>query len=263
MTRQPLVDAPTAVAGAALLLAAAGLYGAVWSMDLSLRKAAVPPRRPLYQMPDRLGPFRKASSRELSHALADELGTDRHLVRTYRAPRAAGPAEGVRLLIGYYTGWADARPRVPDRLFLVGGESGESAGTLDYRPASSRGSAGGADAGPGVPPPLALPDRVSLRLLRRPRGGRGEGLLAQFFVANGRFTIRPSRVQHRVSDLRQESAYWMKVELMPAVAEDGRLVALRDPARAKRVLRRFLRYALPAIASLAPGEPAKQGAIAP
>lgn len=254
------LNGPTIAAASVLLAGLLGLHGASWALGWNLRKAEQPLERPLYLFPEELGPFEKVGEQTLSHALVDELGTKRYLTRTYRDSEAepGARADAVQLHMAYYSGWADATPHVPTRLFVLDGKAGRPLGRrqLSLRPERS-GEEDRADAAAGADgereEPAAAPgETVTVRLMRVKGARRARGLVGVLHIVNGRYTAEAEEVQRRVSDLRRRRAYWMTIELMPGMYRRERFRRIDDPDRATRLLERFAAHALPAVWAVLP-----------
>ena len=255
-----------AIVGAILLAGALGLNVAAEALELSFKKEAVPPRRPIAAIPAEMGPWVQVTiDRRFPPEIEEELGTDQYISRTYVDLRRADDAVRaewesaevkdealrgrlvesvhrrdrtgvVQLHVPYYTGSVDTVPHIPDRCMLGAGFDLAEAGTrtLDVRP------------------PDAGPLTVSYReFQQRGHGGQQSvtNTVVYFFQVNGDYEHDAiTGVRKRLQNLLETHAYFAKVEVGvtaptdPTAGDSAAVAALED----------FLVHALPGIEGVLP-----------
>ena len=145
--------------------------------------------------------------------------------------------------MAYYTGTPDGVPHIPERCFVSRGaepvrvliESLELQGEH-----SQPNEAGRIKATTAAGDVVRLPDdRMELSVFQYlPLESDTPDSVRYFFVVNGKIKPRPRDVRASAFDLRSKYAYFCKVEVMP-------VARVEDPQDARRMIERFLAYALP------------------
>ena len=174
------------------------------------------------------------------------------------AASITGTGSMVRMFVSYYTGTPDAVPHVPERCMVAGGAKGlaiyyremelDSArlyhiteGDDERRQLMAR-----TEQGHKVRMPT---NEVTVRAFDSPMFSDGSpSTVMYFFAANGRYIADPKGVRALVFDLRDEYAYWCKIELVAGhLAAGGRFVGEGPADDPVATAERFLTYALPEI----------------
>ncbi|MCL4741966.1 MAG: exosortase-associated EpsI family protein [Phycisphaerales bacterium] len=239
----------TGVALAALLAAAllgagaASLHAMVSGLGLHLRKLPIHPAdgRTLGSLPLETASWvRIAADRVESVEVEGTLGTDNYLTRLYAERSPADPRKRieVELHAAYYTGMIDTVPHVPERCFVGGGlQMARGARTIALPLDVSRWSPD-----PDVPEELGPIYRVRAsdgRRVRLPRNAEslemrvseytlpGERRLfaGYFFVANGGWVSSAEGVRLLAFNLRDDYAYYLKVQVNSATVESAEELA--------------------------------------
>lgn len=231
--------APLLVSLLILGAGAAGLTAGLHAADIHLTKRPIHPASGLtvQAVPRQTAGWVQVGSDRLESAeIQEELGTENYVTRTYRQ-RAAPPGQRPRRIemhAAYYTGTVDTVPHVPDRCFVGGGIpiDGPTVNVplklrtdrwlLDERPEVPEEWAGQIYTKPlSHDSPNAPGMRV--RLPRRPHelelrctpfaGPEGGRLMAgYFFIANGAAVAGADGVRLLAFDLKNDYAYYMKVQ---------------------------------------------------
>ncbi len=243
---------PFLIAAGILLLSGIGLQWVIHSFQVFLSKEAIELRRPLYLMPENVGPYILENQEpDLTPEIEAVLGAKAYITREYRDTRLEPQAPGalVRLHVAYWTGTPDTVIHVPEVCYVGGGAQGRQFENL-FRELDSEliveDENGGYTARNDNGENINIPDRkVPLRVFHFvPKGGDKQHTVAYFFTANGSFMGTTERVRTLVFDVRDKYAYWCKVEVLPMEIHD------REQAVAKVV--DFLSYALPEIMTCLP-----------
>lgn len=212
-----------------LLVGAIGLQVAIARSQVVLRKLPIYAKDnlPLRTLPASVpGWERVGQDSVLSKEVLEELGTENYLSRVYTGQFEGRPVF-IELHAAYYTGMIDTVPHVPERCF-VGGGMVQAGGTrivpipLDLERFSRD--------------PFADPDRdgiiytaigqdfqsvrmpravesIKLRVtpFRDVRSGR-KVHAGYFFLANGGWAVSANQVRDMAFDLRNDYAYYAKVQ---------------------------------------------------
>ncbi len=231
--------APLLVSLVILGAGAAGLTAGLRAADIHLTKRPIYPASGLtVQAVPRQTPrwVQVGSDRIESVEIQEELGTENYVTRTYRqreAPAGQRPKR-IEMHVAYYTGTVDTVPHVPDRCFVGGGmlidgptvnvplELDSSDWRLDTRPEIPEAWQGeiytvrisnDSRNAPGQHPRLPRrPHDLKLRCTPyvTPHGDR---LVAgYFFIANGAAVAGADGVRLLAFDLKNDYAYYMKVQ---------------------------------------------------
>lgn len=232
--RNHLTASPAFVAAAAvLLIAAVGIHGTLWSAGITLLKDEAPLRKPLLLIEKELGPYQRVEQQRLPSEALEELGTDRYILWQYEDEDAEDAAAGrVHLLVAYYSGMPEARPRVSRNVQVV---TGRSAGAADCRPvtlASAEADAAADTQGVLCVQPFTQP------------GQRDTTPVAYTYIVNGRMVEGPEQVHQVLTDPHAERAWWAKVEM--------RVDGAADADELRTAAARFLTHAWPGIAEALP-----------
>jgi hypothetical protein len=234
-----------------LLVAAAGLGGAMEYMHLHFRKEAVPMARSFAVMPPRLGKWMQVSiDSGLSHEIEETLATDKYLYRDYvdtslltkqeidsfkdKSPeeirgllapiRAKNPAAVLNVGLTYYTGLVDTVAHIPERCYIADGYEPTVTNDTHWTALSGR---PGADLVRSITFEDATPGRVSIRRN-----------VAYFFNCNGEYMNDSIAVRKRLANLLERYGYYSKVEIQTLNLA---------PDESNRVMNDFLASALPEI----------------
>ncbi len=123
MRFKPTIRAAFASIVIVLIASAVGFRASVSSLNLYLRKEAVPLRESLDTIPTKIGRWKRiGTDSRLGEAMVESLGTRFYLDRHYAID--GNPDNGVLTLhIAYYTGMVDAVPHVPERCWGAAGLS--------------------------------------------------------------------------------------------------------------------------------------------
>lgn len=245
--------APSFVVTAFILFGAAvGLQWVLHSFEVFLSKKQLPLQRQLYLMPVRFGPYLLENEEpDLAPEIEAVLGAEAYITREYRDTRVSGgPERGrVRMHVAYFTGTPDAVIHVPEVCYVAGGAQGQTfqqeTVTLNS-PFLFEADGDQLFATTTHNEQVRLPGlQVPLRVFEFVPGAGAEALtVAYFFAANGTYMGSPEQVRTLVLDIRDEYAYWCKIEVLPmdVANREEALVAVTD----------FLSYALPEIMACLP-----------
>lgn len=270
-----------------LLGSAIGINAATSAMKLHFRKQALPLRAKegLTALPLQLGSWVCVPEAQTVNAdTAHELHTDQYVFRDYvdTSAQATGVVKGVggpvatkaevlalgsmtakervgKLLemrnknnnsvisvaVTYYTGKVDTVPHVPERCYVADGFQPQYHNTKLWKLG---------EYSPGVP------REVETRFIdfedQTSRGAQNR-CVGYFFHANGKYEQDPNTVRIRLQELKQNYAYFAKIEVMtllpnrPNVSEHDPLKE-NDREAAAGAMQRFLTSALPEIEKLLP-----------
>lgn len=228
---------------ASLTLAASGLgfRYAVHAANAYLEKEPVDLRRPLTNVPKRLGSWQATGEDlKLTAELEEALGTHRYLDRTYVRDDDGGRREHLGIHVVYYTGLIDAVPHVPDRCMVAGGwvnlglpsnldlpldrsewvpeaervnlRSGEPYPILTFRHHVT-----------GQPITVRMPiGDYKIRTSEFRSGDQPDLRIyaGYFFIANGQITPWPEKVRSFAFDLKSRHAYYAKVQFTMYASDD-------------------------------------------
>ena len=184
-----------------------------------------------------------------SAEILEELGTDNYITRTYqqRKHEPGEPAQRVELHVAYYTGKIDTVPHVPDRCFVGGGMRIEGA-TVNV-PLVLDDSVWLLETGSDIPEEWAgevysvrlssdspnapgkrvkLPRRpgdLKLRCTEFVAPGGARLLAGYFFIANGGAVAGADGVRLLAFDLKNDYAYYMKVQFTSTQAQSPEQLA--------------------------------------
>jgi hypothetical protein len=250
-----LRDRGFVVAALILLVAAAGLNASVGALRLHFQKVSVPLRRPLADLPEKLGPWVQVSKDQpLNPDMEHELGTDKYIFRDYvdsrivpqsvieqftnrnynermamfNEIRLKNPRAVMNLAVTYYTGLVDTVAHIPDRCYIADGYQPVEYKIVNdwsaFQDRPGRSTAGDARY-------INFEDQTAERKAI-PKN------VAYFFHCNGGYVSAPEQVRMRLQDLRQKYGYYSKVELM---------TLMPDREASARTMNDFLTYALPEI----------------
>lgn len=221
-----------------LALAAVGLTAGLRAADIHLTKRPVYPESGLtvQALPRQTARWEQVGvDRIESPEIQKELGTDNYVSRTYREKQGrSGPPRRVELHAAYYTGSVDTVPHVPDRCFVGGGMLIDGP-TVNLPLALDTGK-WDLDPSPAIPEQWEgeiYTTRISsdsrnapnkrVRLPRSPHDlklrctpyvtPRGQRVVAgYFFLANGGHVAGADGVRLLAFDLKNDYAYYMKVQ---------------------------------------------------
>jgi hypothetical protein len=224
-------------------LCAVGMKTAIDRYNIYLQK------KPIYAEDGRLLraiPAETANWRRVGHdhiepaETAELLGTDNYITRVYTQKEAAAGDRPRRLQLhaAYYTGMIDTVPHVPERCLVGGGMAlvggpwvvdipmdssgwlplGDAEADLQGRVFTARLSNEYSTAGGGrrivLPFDLTPAKPLSLRISRYSTpGGEHSHFAGYFFVANGGWVSSAEGVRQLAFDLRNDYAYYLKVQV--------------------------------------------------
>lgn len=244
------------IIGAILLTAAVSLNAATQMLKLYFRKEPVELRRPLVQLPERIGPwFQLTRDEPMGHAEEEALGTKIHISRQYVDLRVVGEdiVKTVRdksnkeLLIlaaqiqqqypndfpliqlhsTYYTGMVDTVAHIPNRCYIASGLVAAKENYQEWPAVTAR---------MDVPPtggfrcPFVTFEDPTGRLDNMARN------VTYMFHANGRYLPDSETTRLALQDLTSRFCYYSKIELM---------LASKDREGSARKINEFLTYLLP------------------
>lgn len=200
----------------------------IGQLEIYLRKDPVPLRSALDSLPTRLGRWtQRGDDYEMTAAMTEELGTDKHLTRVYRD----GSGDELTVHLAYYTGGIDDVPHVPERCFNAAGLTTLGATVvepleLDFegaKPTEIVNAKTGAryDRIPIRHPVLGLVDvhlpigeaEISVVEAKDPKNQRVTHVGGYFFIANNRYAARASGVKSIAYDPKERAAYYLKVQV--------------------------------------------------
>jgi hypothetical protein len=239
--------------------AAIGMQAALDHFKIYLQKKPIYPEpiagqdRVLRALPLETANWKRIGQDRIEEAETLEvLGTNNYVTRTYIEKNPAPGAEPRRvdLHLAYYTGMIDTVPHVPDRclvgggMSLVGGPWMEPLpiGTSDwvrvpdgenpFLPASlytTRLSNEWSTAGGGrrVNLPIGVgPETLPLLRVTEFAGpGGGKIFAGYFFIANGGIADSAEKVRGLAFDLKNDYAFYLKVQVGPSRAENSKELA--------------------------------------
>jgi hypothetical protein len=239
------------IAAVVLLVAAVSLNAAVEFMQLHFRKERVELRKPLAELPRRLGPWVQVSTdAPIDHEVEQVLQTNQYIFRDYvdtrRVPQdvlaafdnktiseqrglaaalqAKDPAAVINVAVTYYTGMVDTVSHIPDRCYIADGYEPTNYETpkwsaLQHKTPDSDNYARFINFEDRTPSRKAVTKNV-----------------AYFFHSNGDYVGDPLGVRTRLQNLLEEHGYYAKVELM---------MLSNDRQTCAQVMNDFLTNALP------------------
>lgn len=171
--------------------------------------------------------------------IADELGTDNYLTRNFieKNPAAGSRPRTITLHAAYYTGMIEGIPHVPERcltgagMALVGGPwtIPVPLNTSDWLPLadaepefqgrvytvrlSNEYSTAGGGRRVNLPFGLTPSQPLALRISKFTTPGGTDHFAGYFFIANGSWVTSAEGVRQFAFDLRNDYAYYMKVQV--------------------------------------------------
>jgi hypothetical protein len=246
-------DRSFVVAAVILLIAAAGLNASVGALRLHFQKVPVPLRRPLAELPERLGPWVQVSKDQpLDPDMEHTLGTEKYIFRDFVDSRlvpaalieqfkdknwserramiaqiqAKNPKAVMNMAVTYYTGLVDTVAHIPDRCYIADGYQPVRWQVLNWDAFD-----GHAGRTVGDVRYINFEDQTAERKAV-PRN------VAYFFHCNGNYVNDPAQVRMRLQDLREKYGYYAKVELM---------TLMPDGDASARIMDDFLHSALPEV----------------
>lgn len=236
----------------ALACGVIGLNGILWANGVVRHRETVEVRRPLFQIPSKMGSWSKVGEdRRISAEEEEELGTRQHIMRVYRdnsLPEGT-PGSEVNLHVAYYTGTPDTVPHVPERCFVAGGLQNRGVNRVPMKLEGSqytRGLTGAYTARSYLHNGSVTIPAIEFDATRFTFGLRGnhQANVFYFFAANGRFLATPDLVRLQGFDPRDRYSYYCKIEVGTLDVEDPQAALLRAQA--------FLAAALPEIMACLP-----------
>ncbi len=126
MDWKKVLDKPTIIAAAILLLGAIGLQATILSQGWSLFKKPLDLQNPFYAFPKEFGRYKmpEKGNIELSHETLSELNAKDYFQRIYidsRTKNPSDPQNAIRAHAAYFTGLPDSKPHVSNHFFVTGG----------------------------------------------------------------------------------------------------------------------------------------------
>jgi hypothetical protein len=223
-------------------LCAVGMKTAITHYNIHLQK------KPIYAENGRLLraiPAETANWRRLGQdiieasEIADQLGTDNYITRFYvqKSPADGKPPRSVQLHAAYYTGMIDTVPHVPERcltgagMALVGGPwtvpipldasewrpladgDGSPDGPVYTVRLSNEYSTAGGGRRVNLPFQLSPTRPLTMRISRFSTPGGRDHFAGYFFIANGGWVSSAEGVRQLSFDLRNDYAYYLKVQV--------------------------------------------------
>jgi hypothetical protein len=176
----------------------------------------------------------------------ETLGTENYLTRRYieKSPRAGKPAREVTLHVAYYTGMIDTVPHVPERclvgagLSLVGGpwvrplalrsddwmavpeaDNPFHPTSLYTTRLSNEYSTAGGGRRVNLPVGISPEHMPALRITEYTSTGGARLFAGYFFIANGGIAASAEDVRALAFDLKNDYAFYLKVQIGPVPAE--------------------------------------------
>lgn len=231
LTRTPLLLTVGLLAAAAI-----GLTAGLRAADIHLNKRPIHPESGLtvQALPRETESWEQVGRDRIeSPEIQAELGTENYVTRTYRRKGEAAPVR-VELHAAYYTGRVDTVPHVPDRCFVGGGMRID--GPTVNVPLELDTATWMLDTSSDIPEEWAgeiYDVRISnssrnapgkrVRLPRRPHELKlrctpfvteqgGKVVAGYFFLANGGHVAGADGVRLLAFDLKNDYAYYMKVQ---------------------------------------------------
>ena len=222
-----------------LIASAIGFRASVSSLNLYLRKEAVPLRESLDTIPTKLGRWKRVGiDSRLGETMVESLGTRFYLDRHYAID--GNPANGVLTLhIAYYTGMVDAVPHVPERCWGAAGLQMVNQPAMKLVPVDQskwdlvsgpKNMATGAiyPSAPVVDPVTRREESVflpigetemSVTVFQDEANPKFRLVGGYLFIANARFTSSPYVVKTYAFDLASRYSYYCKVQCSMLVKE--------------------------------------------
>lgn len=247
MTGRRSIHPAFVVALAVLGASALGFTAVIGAMRIYLQKLPIQPPggRQVAAIPTETESWKRASADRIEDAaMLEELGTHNYLSRTYtqKHPPEGKRPKSVELHLAYYTGMVDTVPHVPERCMVGGGWV--IGGSTEVVPLTFDNSTWVEDK--DVPPDLAGrvftgrlsnaysdaggqrvhlpfdPMSISLRVTPFKGPGRDRPLYAgYFFIANGGHKANADEVRLLAFDLKDDYAYYLKVQVSSAEVESA------------------------------------------
>jgi len=202
---------------------------------IALIKQPIDCRKPLHELrKDALGPYRfvEDEGTQFSAAIVAALGTDVLINWTFEDTRkeVSPRLRFISLAVTYYTGAANLVPHTPDLCFRGAGYQLKQEENLAV-PVTGLG-----------PGPVQVPIRV-LTFVASSILGNAEPTVIYTFHGNGQFTASRNGLRLLITDPRDKSAYFSKVEISFSSGRGG----VRNPTREQSIeaAREFLSHVLP------------------
>jgi len=254
-----LIARPAVLAALALLaVAAIGVPTAVVAMGIHLKKQPInaPGGRVVAAIPTETASWtRIGTDTQETEEMVEELGTQNYLTRFYIRRGAVQPSSpaakstrpaALNLHLAYYTGMIDTIPHIPERCLVGGGW--EITGATQVVPLPLVQSSWRASTNPGDNPGELLyaltdtsySDLHDAKPIRLPKMPGGIGLritefvqpktkarlfAGYFFIANGTVTDSADNVRLLAFDLRDDYAYYLKVQFSSDSAQSAEELA--------------------------------------
>ncbi|MBL9140337.1 MAG: exosortase-associated EpsI family protein, partial [Phycisphaerae bacterium] len=243
-----------------------------------LQKERIDPRGDFGTIPTVLGDWRRFGTDAIENAeTLESLGTTQYLTRSYALE--GDPRKGViNLHIAYYTGVIDTVPHIPERCayasgLLSLGEPERLVLDIEYPPDPTEDGAVNRSTGQKyayalmtdpvtrqvvrVPMPVG---EMALTLTRfqNPKSPSIEQLFGYFFIANGGVTSSTFDVRKLAFKLSDRFAYYCKVQVSTAYAEDPR--SAKD--RYQEQVGGFIKVLMPYLMRILPDWPALEASEA-
>lgn len=125
LVKKVFKDRPFVICGVILLISAMGIQTLVASMEIYLRKEAVPLVKPLSAFDaGKMWPYKLVQTQKLQPEIEEELGTHDYLQMIFEDTRIKDdrtPGKYINFFVTYYTGSTDQVPHVPDVCYVGGG----------------------------------------------------------------------------------------------------------------------------------------------
>ncbi len=247
MSRARPIHVAFVVALVILGASALGFTAVIGAMRIYLQKLPINPPgdRQVSAIPTETASWKRVGTDKVEDAaMLEELGTRNYLSRVYQQKNPAQGRRGktLELHLAYYTGMVDTVPHVPERCMVGGGwviagntetldvtldratwiEDRDVPADLAGRVFTARLSNEFSDAaGQRVRLPF---DPGAIRLNITPFKGAGSDrklFAGYFFIANGGHKPNPNEVRLLAFDLRDDYAYYLKVQVSSAEVESA------------------------------------------
>lgn len=244
MRFKPTIRAAFASVVIVLIASAVGFRASVSSLNLYLRKEAVPLRESLDTIPTKIGRWKRiGTDSRLGEAMVESLGTRFYLDRHYAID--GNPDNGVLTLhIAYYTGMVDAVPHVPERCWGAAGLSMVTQPRAILMPIDK--SKWDLESGPKnkvtgeIYPVVSVLDPVTRRkesvflpigetemsvtVFQDEQNPKLHLVGGYLFIANARLTSSPYVVKTFAFDLSSRYSYYCKVQCSMLLSESEEVV---------------------------------------
>jgi len=235
---------------ALLLVSAVGFTAYIETVGIKLEKEAIYPESGLTlatipsELPANNPVWIDTGQRDpISKEVEAALGTSNHVTRYYRLNDTDREQPLVlQLHAAYYTGLIDTVPHVPERCFVGGGLTRVAGSTTvvdipldiqsrfipDLTLREETGETIYKARGIEVPNRVRLPRNVENLRLKVTEFSAGENrsvFAGYFFIANGTTVVDAERVRAQAFDLKQDYAYYMKVQFMSSGVDSAQELA--------------------------------------